>query len=225
MPSSRLPGSPVPARIARPARWTGRALLAASLLLAAAAPALAQQAAAAPAAAGARATAAGATTIILVRHAEKADVPGGDPPLSPAGEARSLALLDALRSAGVQAVVTTQLQRTRLTAAPLARELGLEPEVVPASADVAAHARQVAEHVLARHAGKTVVVVGHSNTVPAIAAALGAGSVGAIDDSTYDDLFIVLKPAEGAARHLHVRYGSASGAAHTGGAMVPPRRP
>jgi phosphohistidine phosphatase SixA len=186
---------------------------------------LAAQPPATPAAPTARASAATApTTVIVVRHAEKADVPGGDPPLSAAGEARSLALLDALRAAGVQAVVTTQLQRTRLTGAPLARELGIEPEVVPVSGDAAAHARQVAEHVLARHAGRTVLVVGHSNTVPAIVAALGAEPVGAIDESVYDDLFVVVRPAEGPARRLHVRYGSASGAPPTGGPMTPPAR-
>ena len=164
----------------------------------------------------------GVTTVIVVRHAEKADVPGGDPPLSAAGERRSLALLDALREAGVQAVVTTQLQRTRLTAAPLARALGLEPEVVPVSADVAAHARQVAEHVLERHAGRTVVVVGHSNTVPAIVAALGAPAVEAIDESEYDDLFVVQRPATGPARRLHVRYGSAETVEPAQRTMTPP---
>ena len=188
-------------------------LVAAALLLAPAAGPLAAQVAApaptAPAAAPA-ARAQATTTIILVRHAEKAAIPSDDPPLSPAGEARSLALLDALREAGVQAVVTTQLQRTRLTAAPLARELGLTPEVVPVSGSAATHARQVADYVLARHAGQTVLVVGHSNTIPEIVAALGAGLADPIDDDTYDDLYVVTRPADGAARRLHVRYGSAA---------------
>jgi phosphohistidine phosphatase SixA len=178
--------------------------------------------AAAPAVAPATAPATGVTTVIVVRHAEKADVPGGDPPLSAAGERRSLALLDALREAGVQAVVTTQLQRTRLTAAPLARALGLEAEVVPVAGDAATHARQVAEHVLARHAGRTVVVVGHSNTVPAIVAALGAPPVGAIDESVYDDLHVVQRPASGPARRIHVRYGSAETVEPARRTMAPP---
>jgi phosphohistidine phosphatase SixA len=194
-----------------------------------AAPLAAQVTAAPPARTGATTAPAAAahttpTTVILVRHAEKAAVPGDDPPLSAAGEARSLALLDALRDAGVQAVVTTQLQRTRLTAAPLARELGLTPEVVPVAGDAATHARQVAEHVLARHAGRTVLVVGHSNTIPAIVAALGGGAAEPIDDGTYDDLYVVTRAADGAARRLHVRYGSAE-TTPTPGPMTPPRRP
>lgn len=165
---------------------------------------------------------AAATTVIVVRHAEKAAVPGDDPPLSAAGEARARALREALRDARVQAVLVTQLQRTRLTAAPLTAALGLEPEVVPVRGDVAAHARAVAERVLSNHAGQTVLVVGHSNTVPAIVEALGGGAVDAIDERVYDDLFVVVRPADGAARLVHARYGSPTGAPADGRAMTPP---
>lgn len=151
-----------------------------------------------------------ATTIILVRHAEKAAVPGSDPPLSSAGEARSLALLDALRDAGVGAVIVTQLQRTRLTAALLTAHLGLVPEVVPAGGDVPEHARRVAATVLERHAGRTVLVVGHSNTIPAIVQALGGGEIPPIADDRYDDVYVVIRPVEGSVRRLTFRYGATS---------------
>lgn len=139
--------------------------------------------------------AAGPTTVILVRHAERAAEPAGDPGLTPAGEQRAQALAAALKDAGVGAIVTTQFQRTRLTAKPLAEALGVGAEVIEARG--AMHPQEVARAVLARHAGKTVVVVGHSNTVPAIAAALGAPSPDAITDATYDNLFIVTVPAGG----------------------------
>lgn len=183
-------------------------LLLALLALPLGAPAVVAQGTA-PAPASATVAQPATTTIILVRHGEKAAVPGNDPPLSAAGEARSLALLETVRRAGVQAVVTTQLQRTRLTAAPTTRELGLTREEVPAGGDVAAHARAVAEHVQSRHAGKTVLVVGHSNTLPAIITALGAGPMPEIDESVYDDYFVVIRPAAGPARLLHARYGAA----------------
>ncbi|HEU4631910.1 MAG TPA: phosphoglycerate mutase family protein, partial [Gemmatimonadaceae bacterium] len=165
---------------------------------------------------------AAATTVIVVRHAEKAAVPGDDPPLSAAGEARARALRDALRGAGVQAAVVTQLQRTRLTAAPLAAALGLAPEVVPVRGDVTAHARAVAARVLERHAGQTVLVVGHSNTVPAIVEALGGDGVGPIDDRSYDDLFIVVRQPDGEAHVVHARYGSPAPAPADDRAMTPP---
>jgi hypothetical protein len=56
-----------------------------------------------------------ATTVILVRHAEKADEPGADPALSAAGEARARALADALRDVKVAAVLTTPYRRTNAT--------------------------------------------------------------------------------------------------------------
>lgn len=151
------------------------------------------------------------TVVILVRHAEKAVVPGNDPPLSAEGEQRALALEEALQASGVQAIVVTQFRRTQATAAPLAARLGLTPEVVEASADVSVHARQVAEHVLGRHAGRTVLVVGHSNTIPAIVRALGGRATGDIPDPVYDTMFLVLRDSGSTAAHtVQVRFGEAT---------------
>ena len=151
------------------------------------------------------------TVVILVRHAEKAAEPGADPRLSADGEQRARALAEALRGSGVQAVVTSQFQRTRATAAPLATALGITPDVVPASGDVAMHARQVAELVLSRHAGRTVLVVGHSNTIPAIVRALGGEATGDIPDPVYDRMYVVLRdPGSQAGRTMQVRFGQAT---------------
>src|SRR4051812_43734713 len=75
------------------------------------------------------------TTVILVRHAEKGTQPANDPPLTAAGEARARALLEAVKDAGVTAIITTQFARTKGTAAQVATSLGITSEVVPASAD------------------------------------------------------------------------------------------
>ena len=156
---------------------------------------------------GAQAPTTAATTVILVRHAEKVSTPPADPPLSPAGEMRSRALLAALRDAGVSAIITTQFLRTKATAAPLAAALGIAPEVVTASG--ATHAQDVAAAVR-RHAGQTVLVVGHSNTVPAIIAALGAPEPPPICDESYDNLYIVTIPAAGPSRLIQASYGERS---------------
>lgn len=107
--------------------------------------------------------------VLLVRHAERAAEPKSDPLLTPAGEQRAHALAWALAHADVTSIITTRYQRTKLTAAPLAQARGLVPEVVeaqPGQDHVAA--------VVAAVRAKTgvVLVVGHSNTVPRIAAAL-----------------------------------------------------
>jgi broad specificity phosphatase PhoE len=150
------------------------------------------------------------TTVILVRHAEKASAPAADPALTPAGEARARALLDAVKDAGIDAIITTQFARTKSTAAPAAATLGIAPEVVAAGG--ANHPQEVAA-AIRRHAGHTVLVVGHSNTIPAIIAALGGPQPPAICDEQYDDLFVLTVPAAGPARLIAAKYGERSVAA------------
>jgi broad specificity phosphatase PhoE len=133
------------------------------------------------------------TVVVLVRHAEKVD-DSRDPPLSKAGERRAEALAAALGDAGIQAVYTTQYVRTRDTAAPLAQAVGVDPVIVASAGDAAAIAAHIREH----NVGRTVLVVGHSNTVPAIITALGGADVGKIGDDEYSHLFIVLLDGSGA---------------------------
>jgi broad specificity phosphatase PhoE len=136
------------------------------------------------------------TTVIVVRHADKVDTTRSSP-LSEAGRARAETLAAALADARVEAIYVTQYPRSRLSAEPLARRLGLTPRVVEAGGETAMHARAVAERIRAEAAGRTVLVIGHSNTVPAIVAALGGGDVGRIEDPEYDHMFIVLLDAAG----------------------------
>ena len=130
------------------------------------------------------------TTVYLVRHGEKSTaIPNdADPGLSPAGRVRAEALAKTLSTAGVTAIVTTQLKRTKETAQPLATQLGLTPEVVATGG--AADADSVAATIL-RHRGGKVLVVGHSNTITAIIAALGGPRLPNLCDSEYSDLFVV----------------------------------
>lgn len=146
--------------------------------------------------AAAPAAAQDSTVVILVRHAEKAVVPAtdNDPPLSEAGQARALALLQALEGRTVHAVIATSRQRTQLTARPLAQARGITPEVVSLQHG-RAHVDSVAAAVR-RHAGHTVLVVGHSNTVPAIIGALGGPRMPELCETEYANLYVlVLRPS------------------------------
>jgi broad specificity phosphatase PhoE len=158
---------------------------------------------------GARQVIAQATpeTVVLVRHAEKAATPADDPPLTAIGEARAKDLWAAMRDAGVSVVITTQFARTRATGQPTASALGLTPTVVPATSPT--HIQDVVSEIR-KHPGKTVLVVGHSNTVPAIVEALGAKRPSAICDATYDDMFVVTIASDGKASAVHARYGALS---------------
>jgi broad specificity phosphatase PhoE len=173
-------------------RSTGTlALLAVALLAAAPAPAVAP-----------------ATVVLLVRHAERA--PGsGDVPISEQGRSRALALADIGKAAGVSAIVTTQFQRTHQTAAPLAEALGIPPVVVNTQSDMAKHAADVAAAVR-QQPGKTVLVVGHSNTVAPIVAALGVPKFRDFCDPEYDNLVVMVLDAEGGVRTVRGRFGAAT---------------
>jgi broad specificity phosphatase PhoE len=135
--------------------------------------------------------------VIVVRHAERAD--GGtppmggtaDPPLSAVGKARADKLAAMLSSSGVTAIYATEFARTQQTAAPVAAALKLTT-TIRSSSDTAA----LVDELRTKHAHDIVLVVGHSNTVPAIIKALGGPAVTVADDE-YDKLF-VLVPATGA---------------------------
>jgi broad specificity phosphatase PhoE len=149
------------------------------------------------------------TVVILVRHAEKGTTPANDPPLTEAGVARAKALAAALASTTVQAVITTELTRTRETARPLAESRGLTSETIH-TGPAEAHVKAVADAVRA-HAGQTVLVVGHSNTIPAIIAALGGPKLPDICDSQYSNFYVMILDGGGKKADLVVSsYGAAS---------------
>jgi len=148
------------------------------------------------------------TVVVLVRHAEKAAQPAADPPLTEAGQARAKALVAVARDAGVNAIITTQYLRTKGTAEPTAAALNVTPEIVNAG-PLPAHAKAVADQVL-KHAGGTVLVVGHSNTIPAIVGALGAPQPKDLCDSEYDQVFVVVLGDAGPPRLIRSKYGAAN---------------
>jgi broad specificity phosphatase PhoE len=92
---------------------------------------------------------AGPATIIVIRHAERADDDPHDPSLSAAGQARARALVDVLEHAGVTAVYCTQYRRTCATAEPLAQHLGIQVSARTAGAGtVAEDARALARDIV-----------------------------------------------------------------------------
>jgi broad specificity phosphatase PhoE len=149
------------------------------------------------------------STVILVRHAEKAPAPANDPLLSAEGLQRAMDLASALAGARVTSVVTTQFQRTQLTAKPISDALGKAPIIVPAASPMAAHLEAVAAAVKGRPAGDVVLVVGHSNTIPAIVGALGGPKLPDLCDAQYSQMFILEFPAAGPPRFIRAKFGAA----------------
>ncbi len=124
---------------------------------------------------------------IIVRHAEKADDDKRDPSLSEAGRQRASALADRLSGEPLQAVYATPYRRTRQTAAPAA-----ELHELPVNDyDARQPAIELAARLRQAHPEGTVLIVGHSNTVPDITAALSGESIPAMSEMQYGLIYVV----------------------------------
>lgn len=153
-------------------------------------------------------------TVFLIRHAEREDEPRQDPPLTKAGIDRSQALARLLSDAGIKTILSSQFTRTKQTAEPLATKLGIT--VTPISLKLnPSNPRQIAEESTAevtnkilQSGGGSVLVVGHSNSIPDVIKMLGGDVVPTIDEKKFDNLFIVTVYAKGKAKVVPLKYGS-----------------
>lgn len=129
-----------------------------------------------------------ATLVYLVRHAEKAKDGTSNPPLTVTGHKRAKALARMLRAVPLDAVYATQYKRTQQTVAPTAKAKGLALKIIKAHK----------EHKLLRalkgpYKGKSVLIAGHSNTIPKMIKALGGPQTIKLKERTdYDDVFVLI---------------------------------
>jgi broad specificity phosphatase PhoE len=133
--------------------------------------------------------------VFVVRHAEKVDN-SDDSSLSAVGFERAERLAGFLADAGIDAIYGSERQRTIQTAQALANRLGLEIGAIPRAGtdDLVARLRTV-------HADEVVLIVGHSDTVPDILAALGHAGDITIGGADYDNVFLLI-PRAGSAPTL-----------------------
>lgn len=103
------------------------------------------------------------TTIILLRHAEKDTTVKKDPPLTEVGKQRAERLKQALAAWKPDVLYSTATTRTMHTLMPLATQYNKQIQTYSAN-DQPGFAQ-----LLKQQAGKTVVVAGHSNTIPQLA--------------------------------------------------------
>lgn len=130
--------------------------------------------------------AAQSTTVILTRHAEKATNHPSDPDLSDAGRKRALELAAHFKNVPADLFFSTPFHRTRQTLLPWALQAGKPvTEYNPALGPVLI--KRIKEM-----AGGTVVVSGHSNSIPDLVNGLiGENRFVQIPDSVYGDVWIV----------------------------------
>jgi broad specificity phosphatase PhoE len=145
--------------------------------------------------------AAAEVTVYVIRHAEKQVVEGevpmsaggsaDDPPLSPAGQMRAMGLAEDVPVRELDAIYVTKTKRSYDTASAVIALTGLEPIYYPPRDVDGLIARLRKRH------GERVLVVGHSNTIPALLQGLGVQEPIEIADDQYGDLWIVTVNASG----------------------------
>jgi broad specificity phosphatase PhoE len=145
------------------------------------------------------------TVVVLARHAEKDLSSIQDPPLSAEGERRAERLAQMFgRTKGIgriDAIYVSDARRTQQTAAPLAERLGKQAIVVPA-----ADTKGLASRVMHEHEGGSVLIIGHTNTVPELIHELGEIDVPPIGDDEYDTLYVLSIPSFGQSSLLRMEY-------------------
>jgi len=143
-----------------------------------------------------------ATTFIVLRHAETTGI-GSDPALSADGLLRADELLRALKNVQIGAVYSSNYNRTRQTAQPTANDKGLTVQIYDP-----ANQTPLINTVLASHKGGAVLVLGHSNTAPALLNLLtGTNAYPQLPDSQYDNIYVVTVFEKGRAEVVHLKYG------------------
>jgi broad specificity phosphatase PhoE len=148
------------------------------------------------------------TTVIFVRHADTdVAMADDDPPLNARGRQRAELLADFIQDidvvAGVDAIYASDKRRTQETAAPLAARLKLPVETADHT-----NAKRFMARVRREHGGQIVLVVSHSNTIPALIDELhGSKRLPPIAPNEYDEVYIVTIPWYGKVKTLRLHYG------------------
>lgn len=133
------------------------------------------------------------TTFILLRHAEKDVSPSADkrnPDLSEAGKKRAESLFEVIKKYKPQEIFSTIYLRTRSTATPLAFQL-FPPFRLQIQFYDSTEQEEFVEKLL-QTKSSCVVVVGHSNSIPALANfLLKENKYKDLAESEYNKIFIV----------------------------------
>lgn len=131
-------------------------------------------------------------TYYIVRHAEKAKTPKGDPPLTEQGLERAQNLKSILSSEKVDQIYSSEYVRTIQTVEPLAGDKNLKIEFYnPAKQD------GFIERL--KSTNGTSVISGHSNTIRYIINGLYEKELipQDLNDQEYGDLFVVKRSRSG----------------------------
>ncbi|MGG9962002.1 histidine phosphatase family protein [Ferruginibacter sp. SUN106] len=145
------------------------------------------------------------TRIFIVRHADRLPTDG----LKPEGIVRAEELKRVLGNAGIDSIFSTDFVRTTKTVQPIADQLHL-PVILYSNNTL------LLTRILNNSKGKTLLVAGHSDTVPELIQQCGCTPpFPVIPDTQFDNLFLVILQKEKINHHtttsckvLRLRYGA-----------------
>jgi len=127
------------------------------------------------------------TTYYFIRHAEKdrSDTENVDPELTQKGLGRAMHWAEIMDDVAIDAIYSTDYERTQMTAAPIAVKKNLTVQIYdPGTIDIT--------QFKAENLNKKVFVVGHSNTTPDfVNKMIGQKKYEQLDDHQNGSLFIV----------------------------------
>jgi broad specificity phosphatase PhoE len=131
-----------------------------------------------------------ASTYYVIRHAERVNSPSmsADVPLTESGKQRAEALKKALSGKKISEIYSTNYNRTKATAMPLAEERNIRIQLYdPRDTSFTTRLKKINK--------ANVLIVGHSNTVDDLVNQLaGTREIpGDLPDSQYGDLFVIRK--------------------------------
>lgn len=141
--------------------------------------------------------------IYIVRHAEKV-TQGNDPVLTDAGYRRAGDLMRTLRSQRIRKIYVSEKKRSQLTADSLRIQLRID------TVHYLAENYDMLLRSIRRQgdAGRTILIIAHSNTIPKIIQRLGVANYSQADipDWQFDNLYLVTFTG-GKAKVKKKRYG------------------
>jgi broad specificity phosphatase PhoE len=125
------------------------------------------------------------TRIYIIRHAEKEKDGSNDPMLTAKGEKRALYWAEVFKNIDFDAVYSTKTLRTTATALPSAIQSGIQ--ITPYETN-----NINLFSLIEKHKGKSILIVGHSNTIPTLVNTLiGKESFSEIERFNNSNLYIV----------------------------------
>lgn len=138
------------------------------------------------------------TVVLLVRHGDRDNAPLctdalGGPQLNATGNTRATELAHVGEDAGIQAIYTSEFCRTKQTVQPIQNLTGLAPVEVnqyDAGTHTVPDVADLVNRLNTTNVGQTVLVAGHSDTVPLIIDQLGGGTT-SFGGSEFDNFYVV----------------------------------